>query len=169
MAGSILPGGTEHLPECCTSLLAAWSSPSFAPGCLHGRGRCSQPLHEAGSLQLGPGTTAGRSSMDQKQLSKGIVVFEAFIPSGAESCQAEVPSFPPEVSGKLLEQVDWCRSRMQRCSPPGTSMWYQNRSGSVLDVRHCVTPMPLGTNPLPKPQWDREETRERLSCSLHLR
>lgn len=66
-------------------------------------------------------------------------------------------------AGELVQEQDAVMS------PPGSSMWYQNRSGSVLDVRHCVTPMPVGTNPHPKPQWDREEGKERLSCSLDLR
>lgn len=73
---------------------------------------CSQLLQGAGSLQLGPGTAAGGSGMDRKQLSKGVVVFEAFMPSDAERHEAEVPSSPTKVSGSRMEQVSWCRNRL---------------------------------------------------------
>lgn len=138
-----------------------WSSPSFLPGCLQGRGMCSQLLQGAGSLQLGPGTAAGGSGMDRKQLSKGIVVFEAFMPSDAERHEAEVPSSPPKVSGSRMEQVSWCRNRLHWRSPP----WHQYLAPKSLwqPARHepgCVTPMLLGTNPAPKPQRQRKSQGE---------
>lgn len=79
-SASLRPGAVQAL------LLDVCTEGECAPSCSTG-------------LQLGPGTTAGGSGTDRKQLRKGIVALEAFIPSDAKRHQAEVPSIPPEVTG----------------------------------------------------------------------